>query len=147
MRLSHRVRTSASPAEVWELLGDPQRWPEFDLVLRSVRGSGGTAATGQHLLGLARLASLRIPVDVVEAVPERRLVLLVHTAPGLRETVTHTITPTVRGGSDVVVSVVVEGLLARVGAVPLWLASGVNARLLAASTDRSARRQRRQRTA
>lgn len=147
MRLSHRVRTTASPAEVWEVLGDPRRWPEFDLLLRSVRGSHGPAASGQHLLGLARLLSLRIPVDVVEAVRERRLVLLVHTAPGLRETVTHEITPTLRGGSDVVVSVVVEGLWARAGAVPLWLASGVNARLLAARTDRTARKQRRERTA
>ncbi len=143
MRLSHRVRTTASPAEVWKVLGDPQRWPEFDLFLRSVRGAHGAAVTGQHLLGLSRLGSLRIPVDVVEAVPDRRLVLLVHTAPGLRETVTHEITPTVRGGSDVVVSVVVEGLLARVGAVPLWLANGLNARLLAARTDRTARQRRR----
>lgn len=147
MRLSHRVRTTASPAQVWAVLGEPRRWPEFDLFLRSVRGSHGAAATGQHLLGLARLASLRIPVDVVEAVPDRRLVLLVHTAPGLRETVTHEITPSVRGGSDIAVSVVVEGLWARFGAVPLWLASGLSARVLAARTDRSAREQRRERSA
>lgn len=147
MRLSHRVRTSASPAEVWAVLGTPQRWPEFDLFLRTVRGAHGSAASGQHLLGLARLASLRIPVDVVEAVPDKRLVLLVHTAPGLRETVTHEITPAVRGGSDVVVSVVVEGLWARFGAVPLWLASGLSARVLAARTDRIARELRRERSA
>ena len=147
MRLSHRVRTTASPAEVWAVLGEPRRWPEFDPFLRSVRGSHGAAATGQHLLGLARLASLRIPVDVVEAVPDKRLVLLVHTAPGLRETVTHEITPAVRGGSDIVVSVVVEGLWARFGAVPLWLASGVSARVLASRTDRSVREQGRERSA
>ena len=147
MKLSHRVHTTASPAQVWQVLGDPRRWPEFDLALRSVRGSHGTAAAGQHLLGIGRLGALRIPVDVVEAVPDKRLVLLVHTAPGLRETVTHEITPAVRGGSDVAVSVVVEGLWARAGAVPLWLASGVNARLLAARTDRVARRDRRERTA
>ena len=147
MRLSHRVRTTASPAEVWSVLGDPRRWPEFDPFLRAVRGSHGAAATGQHLLGLARLASLRIPVDVVEAVPDRRLVLLVHSAPGLRETVTPELTPAVGGGCDIVVSVVVEGLWARFGAVPLWLASGLAARVLAAGTDRSAREQRRERTA
>lgn len=139
MRLSHRVHTAATPAQVWAVLGDPSRWPEFDAFLRRVRGSSGSALAGQHLLGLARLASLRIPVDVVEAVPERRLVLLVHTAPGLRETVTYELTPAVRGGTDVAVGVVVEGLLARVGALPLWLASGVNARLLALQTDRQAR--------
>ena len=139
MRLAHRVHTAASPAQVWQVLGDPQRWPEFDVFLRRVRGSSGRVSTGQHLLGLSRLGSLRIPVDVVEAVPERRLVLLVHTAPGLRETVTHEITPAVRGGSDLVVSVVVEGLWARAGALPLWLASGLTARVLASRTDRLAR--------
>ncbi|MCW2817530.1 MAG: hypothetical protein JWR42_317 [Marmoricola sp.] len=147
MKLSHRVRTTASPAEVWQVLGDPKRWPEFDLCLLKVRGAHGSAAAGQHLLGLARVASLRIPVDVVEAVPDKRLVLLVHTAPGLRETITTEITPAVRGGSDLVVSVVVEGLWARAGALPLWLANGLNVRLLAARTDRTARKTRRERSA
>ena len=147
MKLSHRVRTTASPAEVWEVLGNPQRWPEFDLALRTVRGSHGAATAGQHLLGIGRLGSLRIPVDVVEAVPDKRLVLLVHTAPGLRETVTHEITPALRGGSDLVVSVVVEGLWARASAVPLWLQAGLRARLLAARTDRAARKHRRERSA
>lgn len=147
MNLSHRVRTTAPPAEVWRVLGDPQRWPEFDLFLRKVRGSHGRAAAGQHLLGVARVASLRIPVDVVEAVPDKRLVLLVHTAPGLRETVTTEITPTVRGGSDIHVSVVVEGLWARAGALPLWLGSALNLRLLATLTERAVRKQRRERSA
>ena len=140
MRLTHRVRTTATPAEVWQLLGDPARWPEFDLFLRRVRGSHGAAATGQHLLGLHRLLSLPIPVDVVEAVPGERLVLLVHVAPGLRETVRFAITPAVRGGSDIAVSVVVDGLWARPAALPLWLARGLTSRLLAAQTDRTARR-------
>ncbi|MCW2665225.1 MAG: hypothetical protein JWN57_187 [Frankiales bacterium] len=140
MRLAHRVRTSASPAQVWELLGNPLRWPEFDLSLRRVRGSHGAAATGQHLLALHRVLSLRIPVDVVEAVPEKRLVLLLHSAPGLRETVTTEVTPAVRGGSDITVSVVVDGLWARPAAVPMWLASGLTARVLAARTDRASRK-------
>ena len=147
MKLSHRVRTTASPSQVWQVLGDPRRWPEFDLSLRKVRGAHGPAAAGQHLLGIGRVGSLRIPVDVVEAVPDKRLVLLVHTAPGLRETVTSEITPAVRGGSDIVVSVVVEGLWARFGALPLWLGVGLNARLLAARTDKTARKSRRERSA
>ncbi|MCU1692252.1 MAG: Polyketide cyclase / dehydrase and lipid transport [Frankiales bacterium] len=147
MKLSHRVRTSASPAEVWAVLADPQRWPEFDLFLRKVRGAHGRATTGQHLLGVARVASLRIPLDILEAVPEKRLVILVHTAPGLRETVTTEITPTVRGGSDIVASVVVEGLWARAGALPLWMASALNLRLLATLTERAVRKQRRERSA
>ena len=143
MRLAHRVHTSASAAQVWEVLGDPERWPQFDLFLRRVRGTRGRAAPGQRLVGVSRVGSLRIPVDVLEAEPPTRLVLLVHTAPGLREQVTHEVTPAVRGGCDVTVSVVVEGPLARLAAGPLYVASGVTARLLAARTDRLARAARR----
>jgi uncharacterized protein YndB with AHSA1/START domain len=143
MTLVHRVHTSASPARVWAMLSDPRCWPQVDLTLRRVRGAHGPVSTGQHLLGLSRLFAVRIPVDVVEAVPEKRLVLLVHTAPGVREFITHELTPTVRGGCDLRVSVVVEGLFARVAFVPLWLASGLTTRVIGARTDRDARRARR----
>ena len=125
------------------MLADPHRWPQLDLWLRRVRGAHGPVSTGQHLLGLGRLTSLRIPVDVVEAVPEKRLVLLVHALPGVREQITHELTPTVRGGTDLCVSVVVEGLFARAAFVPLWMASGLTTRVLAQRTDRDARRARR----
>ncbi len=141
MRLAHRVHTRASPAQVWQVLGDPQAWPTFDLALWKVRGS--RASTGEHLVGIARVGRLRIPIDVVEALPGRRLVLLVHAAPGVRETVRLDVIPAVRGGSDVQVSVVVEGMFARVAVVPLYLASGVTARLLGARADGVARAARR----
>ncbi len=143
MRLRHRVRTSASPAQVWSVLGDPQRWPEFDLFLRRVRGGAGSAVPGQHLLGVARGLGARLPVDVVEAVPERRLVLRVHLAPGLVEEVTTEVTPLVRGGCDLAVSVVVDGLFARGAALPLWLGRGLTTRLLATRVERLARAARR----
>lgn len=147
MRLVHHVHTAASPAQVWELLGDPARWPEFDVFLRRVRGSHGRAATGQHLLALHRVLSLRIPVDILEARPEQRLVLLLHAAPGVREQVTHELTPGLRGGCDIRVSVVVEGLFARAAFVPLWLAGGLTTRVLATQSTRAARAARRRRTA
>lgn len=131
MRLRHRVRTTASVAQVWQVLGDPKRWPEFDLFLRQVRGSTGRVAAGQYLLAVGRLLPVRIPIDVVEAVPESRLVLRVHVAPGVVEEVTHVLTPTVRGGCHLAVSVVVEGLFARAAALPLWLSRGLTARVLA----------------
>lgn len=137
--LRHRVRTRASPAQVWQVLGDPQRWPEFDLFLRQVRGSSGRVASGDHLLAVGRGLPVRIPVDVVEAVPERRLVLRLHLAPGVVEEVTHVLTPAVRGGCSVAVSVVVDGLFARVAAVPLWLSRGLTSRLLALRVERLAR--------
>ena len=143
MRLAHRVHTAATPAQVWEVLGDPQRWPEFELALRGVRGRPGATSTGQRLIGLSRFAALGIPLDVLEATPHSRVVLLVHALPGLREQVTYEVMPATRGGSDVVVSVVVDGPLGWPAVAPLFLASGLTARLLARRTDRIARAARR----
>ena len=142
MRLAHSAYTSATPAQVWELLGDPKRWPEFDLWLRKVLGTTGRLNDGQMLMGLARMSVVRIPVDVLEVVPGQRLVLMAHLAPGVRHQVTTELTPSVRGGCDVRVSVVVEGLFAVGAVLPLWLASGLTARVLAARSDAEARRLR-----
>ena len=143
MRLSHRLRTSAPPALVWEVLGQPSRWPEIEPFLRRVRGTGDTAAVGQALVGVSRLGSLAVPIDVVELDPGRRLVLRVHVAPGVGETVTVDVVPVVGGGSDIACGVVVDGLFARAAAAPLWLASGLTLRLLGARAERLARAARR----
>lgn len=143
MRFAHRVQASASPAQVWALLGDPQAWPRFHPMIRRVRGASGTVRTGQTLLAVARLTSVRIPVDVVDAVPERRLELRLHTAPGVVERVLFELAPRVRGGTVLRVGVSVEGLFARLAAVPLWLADGLVARVLVTLADRSARASRR----
>ena len=137
------MQTSASPAQVWELLGDPRRWPEFNPVLRRVHGAPERVRSGQTLLAVARFTSVRIPVDVVEAVPDQRLELFFHTAPGVRERVVFELAPTVRGGASLRVVVVVEGLFARVAWAPLWLANGLVARVLVAQAERSVRRTRR----
>ena len=143
MRLVRHARTSATPAQVWEVLGDPRRWPEFEPFLRRVRGTHGTVAAGQVLVGVGRVASVAIPIDVVEAEPAARLVLRVHTAPGVRQTLSFEVVSLVQGGSDVRVSVVVEGLLARAAVVPLWLAGALSLQLLVARTERIARAARR----
>lgn len=143
MRLRSHARTSATPAQVWEVLGSPLRWPEFEPLLRRVRGTHGPVAAGQTLVGISRVALVGIPIDVLEVVPGSRLVLRIHTVPGVREIVTHEVLPVVRGGSDVRVSVVVEGLLAPLAVGPLWLASGLRTRLLAARAERIARAARR----
>ena len=143
MRLGHRVRTSASPAQVWEVLGSPGRWGEFDLTLRKVRGAPGPAAAGQVLVGVSRVGSLPIPVDVVEAVPGARLSLRVHLAPGVVATVTYDVLPVVQGGSDIRVGVVLDGLFARGAVVPVWTLTGLTTRLLGARVERLARASRR----
>lgn len=143
MRLSSRVHTRATPAQVWQLLGSPAQWPRFEPLLGAVRGAHGPAAAGQHLLGIARGLALRVPVDVLEAVPERRLVLRIATVPGLREEVTYEVTSALRGGCDLSVSVVADGLFARPAVLSLWLAARANARLLQNRADRLAANQRR----
>lgn len=143
MRLTHRVRTSASPALVWEVLGNPARWPEFDVFLTKVRGADGAAAAGQHLVGISRWTTLGIPLDVIEAVPDQRLVMRVRTAPAVTEELTFVLTPTTRGGTVITVALVVEGLLARPAVPLLWLANGINARVLAGRTHRLAKAIRR----
>ena len=139
MRLVQQVHAAASPAQVWAVLGEPARWPEAEPFLRRVRGTHGPAAVGQTLVGVSRVANLTVPVDVLEVVPARRLALRVHTAPGVRETVTFEILPVISGGSDVRVSVVVDGLFARVAAGPVWLSRLLTVRLLAVRAQRLAR--------
>lgn len=122
------------------MLGDPKAWPQFEPFLRGVRGR---IASGEHLMALLRLSAIGVPIDVVEAASERRLTLVVHLLPGLRHQVTYELTTAVRGGTDISVSVVVDGLLARPALLPLWLYDGLTARVLAARTDRAARQARR----
>ena len=143
MRLAARARTSASPAQVWEVLGHPERWPEFEPWLRRLRGTNRPAATGQALVGVSRFYGVAVPIDVVQAVAGQRLVLRVHTAPGVTQTVTHELVPMVQGGTDVRVNVVVEGLFARPAAGPLWIASALTLRLLVVRAERLVRAARR----
>lgn len=143
MRLAHRAQTSATPAQVWALLGDPRRWPAFNPFLRRVQGSPSRVRSGDTLLAVARFTSVRIPVDVVEARPQERLELYFHTAPGVRERVVFQLAPSVRGGTTLRVTVVVDGLFARPAWAPLWLANGLVARVLAAQVEKEVRAQRR----
>jgi uncharacterized protein YndB with AHSA1/START domain len=143
MRLVHRVRTPAPPAMVWSVLGTPSNWPLFDLFLSKVKGSTRAAEVGLHLVGVSRWTVLGIPLDVLEVEPERRLVMRVRTAPGITEELTFVLTETTKGGTDIRDSIVVEGLFARPAAPVLWLANGLNARVLAARTATMARAARR----
>jgi uncharacterized protein YndB with AHSA1/START domain len=143
LKLVHRVRTPASPAVVWQVLGTPSNWPQFDVFLAKVKGSTRPASVGQHLVGISRWTVLGIPLDVLEVEPERRLTMRIHTAPGITQEVTFVLTPTTKGGTDIRVSMVLEGLLAGPAAPVLWLANGLNARVLAARTSATARALRR----
>ena len=140
MRLVHRVTTRAPLDLVWEVLADPRRWPSFQPLLRRVDGASGPVASGDHLLAIARTTHLRVPVDIVEAEPGGRLVVLVHTLPGVRETVTFELLPTLKGGTSIAVASVVEGPFARLALLPVWLATGASTRLLGRRVEREAAR-------
>jgi uncharacterized protein YndB with AHSA1/START domain len=143
MKLAHRVHTAASPAQVWSLLGAPTQWPRFDVFLTKVRGTARPAAVGQHLVGISRWTKLGIPLDVLEVDPEKRLVIRIRTAPGITQELTFVLTPTLKGGTDIAVSMVVDGLFAGPAAPVLWLANGLNARVLATRTRHLAHHARR----
>jgi hypothetical protein len=140
MRLVHRVSTSATPAQVWQLLGSPESWPLFELSLRGVRGR---LASGEPLMALLRFSAIGVPVDVVEVVPEQRLAVVVRLLPGLREELLFELAPALRGGTDISLSVVVDGLLAAPAVVPLWMYDGLITRVLAARSHSAARQARR----
>jgi hypothetical protein len=145
MSLVRRLHTSATPAEVWALVGTPDRWPTIHPALRRMQGAPDRARTGQTLLAIARVTSMRVPVDVVDAVPERRLELLVRTAPGLSERLVLELAPSLKGGCELRGRAATEGLFGRLAAVPSRLSSALLVRLVAVQAERTARAGRRSR--
>lgn len=138
MRLGHRARTAAPPEQVWQALGNPTRWPEFMTTLKKVRGVHGPAREGQRLLGISRTPlGMAMPIDVLAAVANERLVLRVHSLPGVTEQTAFVLTRTTRGGTDISVSTEVVGLFALPALPGVWAALGVTARVLALRAARS----------
>lgn len=131
VRLSHRVRTSGSAADVWSLLGEPRSWPRFDVALARILGASGAVVQGQRLVAITRGVPLRIPVDVVRVVPQRAVRLRVAAAPGLREAIEYLLVPAPRGGTQVSLTVELDGPMARAAAPAAWGSSAASARLLA----------------
>jgi len=138
--VSHRVTCGAPPADVWTVLCDPRRWPEFDLAFERVTGAAGEVAEGQRLLGVTRGGMMRVPIDVRRVVPRKALRILVHTVPGLRQQVEYVMVPTARGGTEITVVVRTEGPLAVAALPALWVSSAVTARMLTRAAEREHRR-------
>lgn len=137
--VSHRLTCTAPPADVWTVLRDPRRWPEFDFALDRVTGAAGDVVEGQRLLAVSRGGLMRIPIDVRRVVPKRALRIVVHTLPGLREHVEHILVPTARGGTELTVVVRTEGPLALGALGPLWVTSALTERLLSRAAEREHR--------
>lgn len=126
----HSVHTSAPPVVVWELLGTPSRWPSYDPFVRAVEGADGPARPGQHLMAVARLFPLRVPVDVVDVEVGSRLGLTLHVLPGLREQIDARLIASVDGGTEIVATRRAEGIFGQAAAVPVWLSAEIVLRFL-----------------
>jgi hypothetical protein len=131
VRISHRVHTSAPPPDVWAVLSQPRRWPEFELSLTRVHGAADVAAQGQRLVAISRGFGLRLPVDVGHVIPRKALLVRVRVMPGLTEDVEYVLVPAARGGTDITVIVSAAGPLARAALLPLWSNAAFGVRLLA----------------
>lgn len=135
------MHTPAPPADVWAVLSQPRRWPEFELSLARVHGAAGAAVQGQRLVAISRGLGLRLPVDVGPVVSRKSLLVRVRLLPGLAHDVEYVLVPAARGGTDITVIVTTSGPLARAALVPLWSNAALGVRLLA----RRAVEERRQR--
>jgi hypothetical protein len=131
VRISHRVHTSAPLPDVWAVLSEPQRWPEFELSLARVEGVAGSAAQGQRLVAISRGFGLRLPVDIGHVVPRKALLARVRLLPGYTEDVEYVLVPAARGGTDITVIVSAAGPLARIALLPVWGNAALGVRLLA----------------
>ncbi len=147
-----RARSVASVADVWEVLGRPDRWGEFEPMLRSVtpwpadpdgpaagRDGGGVSA-GQRLRALVRCWPMPMAVDVDHVVNRSSLAVTTRLLPGLTEEVEHLVIPSASGGSVLTVRLTLHGPLAVPSLLPRWFARAVTLRLLARAAEEGLRR-------
>ena len=143
-RIHHQILCDATPADVWTVLREPQRWPEFEAFLARVEGSGGHAVEGQRLLAVGRGLPIRIPLDVRRVVARKALHLTIHSVPGMREELDIVLVPATRGGTQITFLVRLLGPLATTAVLPIWLSSGMTVRLLGRAAEREQRRRQRE---
>jgi uncharacterized membrane protein len=138
--IRNRVVAEAPCEVVWDLLRDPERWPEFEVFLSAVEGAPTPVEAGRsfHVVGRAPVR-VRVPVDVRVVRPGQQLGIRIHTLPGVVEDVDHLLVPLPGGRTDIEVRVTVRGPLAPAAFLPLRISSAVVARQLAAAAARSAR--------
>jgi hypothetical protein len=77
-------------------------------------------------------------------VPRKALHVTVHSIPGLREEIDIVLVPATRGGTQITVLVRLTGPLAAAMVLPVWLGSGMTARLLVKAAEREQRRRLRE---
>lgn len=135
-RLGRRRHAAAPVGRVWALLSAPGRWPEL---VPWVARVDGTLTEGGRLVASGRWLGLRLPIDVEEAEPQQRLVLVAHLGWLLSQRLAVELVSSLRGGTDVTVVSAVEGPLAPVAGVLGRVLAGWLAHALARRASRDER--------
>jgi carbon monoxide dehydrogenase subunit G len=125
MRFEHAIEIAATPARVWEVYSDVERWHEWTDSITSVELLDGPLRVGAR----ARVRQPKLPVAVwsVTEYDEGRSFTWVSGAPGLRTTGTHLVEPS-GDGARAVARLDQEGLL---GGLVGRLSKGLTERYLA----------------
>lgn len=131
---------SAAPVtDVWALLVDPTRWPEFEPAIRRVVAEPPDEAAeveaGKRLRAQLRLSAVQIPVEIDHVVNRSSLAVTARLLPGLAEEVEHLVIPSATGGTQVTVRIRLNGPFALPALLPRWIARVVTVRLLARAAE------------
>lgn len=127
-KLERSIDIAASPARVWEVIADVERWPEWTAsVTRAVIVTGGRLTPGSRV----RIHQPKLrPAEwtITDWQPGVRFTWVSKT-PGLRVTGDHLITPSAgdAGRCTLTLSIAFEGLIARIVAP---LAKGLTLRYM-----------------
>jgi uncharacterized protein YndB with AHSA1/START domain len=76
------LRTAASPASVWRVWSDPQRWPDWNPDVESMT-LDGAFTTGAHATMRTR-AGRTHRMQITDVSPPRQFVMETRAAPGMR---------------------------------------------------------------
>lgn len=103
-----RISVAAPPAQVWQVLADVTRWPEWTPTMKAVTLLDGALRVGARV----RVEQPRLPpaVYTVTELAEGRAFTWRMNAPGVIGTATHAVTPTAQG-TEVHLAVTFGGVL------------------------------------
>jgi hypothetical protein len=131
--------SAAAVSDVWALLADPARWPEYEPAFRSVTavpsGEPAPVAVGQRLRAQVRLMPHQVPIEIDHVVPRSSIAMTAQLFPGLAEEVEHLVLPSATGGTQVTARIRLHGPLALPALLPRWAARAVTVRLLARAAE------------
>ncbi len=138
--------SAASVSDVWAVLSHPDRWAEFDPIVRAVESvdeledvEGFELMAGQQLLAQVRLSRRQVPFEVDHVVNRSSLATTARLFKGLSEEVEHLLIPQASGGTLVTARITLHGPLAVPALLPRWVFRSLAVRLLARAAEAALR--------